>query len=92
VDTLVLALPAIANVVSLCFLVMFVFTIIGMDFYGHDALDRAYTSGGYNQQANFRTFGNGFMLLFRAVTSARVNGIMHDIMVADCDPRLDPSR
>jgi len=45
-------------------------------------------NGMYNQHANFRYFGDGFMLLFRQVTGEAWNGIMHDIMVAECDGNM----
>merc|ERR1719446_1332950 len=90
VDTLVIAIPAMTNVASLCFLVIFIFAVIGMDFYGSDDIDRAYVNGMYNRHANFRYFGDAFMLLFRQVTGEAWNGIMHDIMVAHCDPKLSP--
>jgi hypothetical protein len=61
-----------------------------MDFYGSDDIDQEYVNGMYNRHANFRYFGNGFMLLFRTVTGEAWNGIMHDMMVAQCDPKLSP--
>jgi len=90
VDCLVLAIPAMTNVASLCFLVIFIFTVIGMDFFGADDIDQEYVNGMYNRHTNFRYFGDGFMLLFRAVTGEAWNGIMHDIMVAKCDQTLNP--
>jgi hypothetical protein len=79
-----------SNVASLCFLMIFIFTVVGMDFYGSDDIDQEYVNGMYNRHANFRYFGNGFMLLFRTVTGEAWNGIMHDMMVAQCDPKLSP--
>ena len=40
VDTLVIAVPAMANVASLCFLVIFIFAVMGMDFFGEDDINR----------------------------------------------------
>jgi hypothetical protein len=90
VDTLVVAIPAITNVASLCFLVIFIFTVMGMDFYGQDDIDQEYVNGMYNRHANFRYFGDGFMLLFRTVTGEAWNGVMHDIMIAECDQKMNP--
>jgi hypothetical protein len=90
VDTLVVSIPAMTNVASLCFLVIFIFTVMGMDFYGSDDIDQEYVNGMYNQHANFRYFGDGFMLLFRTVTGEAWNGVMHDIMVAECDQKMNP--
>jgi hypothetical protein len=89
VDTLILAIPAMANVASLCFLVIFIFAVMGMDFYGSDDIQQPYVNGGYNEYANFRNFGDAFMLLFRATTGEWWNGVMHDIMVAECDQTLN---
>jgi len=89
VDTLVLAIPAMTNVASLCFLVIFIFTVMGMDFFGKDDINQDYVGGMYNQYANFRNFGDGFMLLFRTVTGESWNGVMHDIMISKCDQRLN---
>jgi hypothetical protein len=91
VDTLVIAIPAMANVASLCFLIIFIFAVMGMDFFGSDEIDgpdAAYINGGYNQWANFRYFGDAFTLLFRSVTGEWWNGVMHDIMVAECDMQM----
>jgi hypothetical protein len=88
-DTLILALPAMANVASLCFLVMFIFTVMGMDFFGKDDLNLSYTYGFYNQYANFRFFGDGFLFLFRATTGESWDGFMMDVMVAKCDMKLN---
>jgi len=40
VDTLALCIPAISNVSGLCFLMMFIFTVLGMDFFGSDLIDQ----------------------------------------------------
>jgi hypothetical protein len=39
IDTLVVSIPAMGNIVSLTFLIMFMFTVLGMDFFGFDSLD-----------------------------------------------------
>jgi len=90
VDTLIVAIPAMTNVASLCFLVIFIFAVIGMDFFGGDSLSDDNVYGMYNDHANFRYFGQAFMVLFRQVTGEAWNGVMHDIMVADCDEKLNP--
>ena len=95
VDTLVIAIPAMANVASLCFLVIFIFAVMGMDFFGSDEIDgpnAGKVNGMYSQHANFRYFGDAFMLLFRAVTGEAWNGVMHDMMVAECDPSMYPDK
>ncbi len=95
VDTLIIAIPAMANVASLCVLIIFIFAVMGMDFFGSDEIqgeDAAYVNGMYNEYANFRYFGDAFTLLFRAVTGEAWNGIMHDMMVAHCDMQMYPDK
>ena len=84
-----------ANVASLCVLIIFIFAVMGMDFFGSDEIhgeSAAYVNGMYNEFANFRYFGDGFMLLFRAVTGEAWNGVMHDMMVAHCDMAMYPDK
>ena len=95
VDTLVIAIPAMGNVASLCFLIIFIFAVMGMDFFGSDEVDgpnAAKVYGMYNQHANFRYFGDAFMLLFRSVTGEAWNGVMHDMMKAECDMQMYPDK
>jgi len=82
-ETLVFTLPALMNVTMLLVLVLFIFTILGMSFFG----DNPYATvtdhghyGLYNEHANFRTFWKGFFTLFRMCTGESWNGIMHDVM------------
>jgi hypothetical protein len=95
VDTLVIAIPAMANVASLCFLVIFIFAVMGMDFFGNDDIDgedAGYVNGMYNAHSNFQNFGDAFMLLFRSVTGEAWNGVMHDMMDAHCDMKMYPDK
>lgn len=82
IDTLMLTLPSMANVASLVFLAIFIFTALGMSFYGDIPLGPEYVNGMYNHHVNFAEFHKGFMLLFRCSTGESWNGIMHDIMDA----------
>merc|ERR1719313_213425 len=51
IDTLMLTLPALANVVSLLFLSMFIFTALGREFFGKiDTMD-PWVNGMYNEHA-----------------------------------------
>ena len=54
VQTLVYSFPAIANVGALWFLVLFIFTVMGMALYGDLDTDKDYVYGMYNEHANFR--------------------------------------
>ena len=78
-DTLTMAIPAMANVASLLFLVIFIFTVLGMNFFGDVSIHEEHVNGMYNAHCNFRTFGSGFMLLFRSSTGDQ-----------SCLPRVPP--
>jgi hypothetical protein len=82
IDTLMLTLPSMANVASLVFLAIFIFTALGMAFYGEIDTKQEWVNGMYNDQVNFEQFHKGFMLLFRCSTGESWNGIMHDIMIS----------
>lgn len=73
--TLYLALNNIANVGLLFLLILFTFTVAGMDLFGE--LESG-EDGFINKDANFRTFYVGIMVLGRAATGESWNGIMHD--------------
>ena len=54
IDTLVMALPAMGNVASLLFLAIFIFTSLGMSFFGDMPTDQDYINGMYNEHVNFK--------------------------------------
>jgi len=78
-ETLIYTLPSLANVAALLVIILFIFTVLGMAFFG----DQQYNQPPfelYTEHANFRTFRNGFFTLFRMSTGESWNGIMHDSM------------
>lgn len=79
---LVISLPALLNIGTLLFLVIFIFAIIGMSTFGH-----IIKQGAIDDNVNFETFGNSMMLLFRLATGAGWNDILDALMVQppDCD-------
>jgi len=82
-QTLLFTLPAVLNVFMLLFLVIFIFTVLGMSFFGKNPYATAEDHGHYglyNEHANFRYFHIGFFMLFRMTTGESWNGIMHDCM------------
>lgn len=80
IETLVYSIPAIANVGTLWFLVLFIFSIMGMSLYGSlPTQGRDYPYGLYNDHANFKYFHTAIMTLFRMSTGESWNGIMHDV-------------
>eukprot|EP00656_Telonema_subtile_P054003 TRINITY_DN7944_c0_g1_i4.p1 TRINITY_DN7944_c0_g1~~TRINITY_DN7944_c0_g1_i4.p1 ORF type:complete len:1564 (+),score=583.71 TRINITY_DN7944_c0_g1_i4:124-4815(+) len=86
-ETLLLSLPALANVSALLLLLIFIFACLGMSFFGDletgpgQGPDFAnYPFKLYNEHANFTNFYRSFLLLFRMSTGESWNGIMHDCM------------
>jgi hypothetical protein len=75
IKTLYLALNNIANVCLLFSLIVFVFTVAGMDLFGSVAQGE---EGFLNENANFTSFYNGMVLLIRTSTGESWNGVMHD--------------
>lgn len=84
--TLMYSAPALLNVATLLFLVMFIFAVIGMNLFGN-----VVPNGAINDFVNFRDFGNSMVLLFRLMTSAGWNDILDACMVQppDCDPEWE---
>jgi hypothetical protein len=74
--TLYMAMNNILNVCLLFGLIIFTFTVAGMDLFG----DVKYGQF-INHDANFRTFYTGMMLLVRSSTGESWNGVMHDTAV-----------
>ena len=82
-EALIISLPALFNVGTLLFLVIFIYAIIGMSTFGH-----VKKQGNLDDTVNFETFGRSMMLLFRLSTGAGWNDILESLMLRepDCDP------
>ena len=80
---LVISIPALFNIGTLLFVIVFIFAIIGMATFGH-----VKKQGALDDIVNFETFGNSMMLLFRLSTSSGWNDILTALSVEppDCDP------
>ncbi|PFX17439.1 Sodium channel protein type 4 subunit alpha B [Stylophora pistillata] len=80
---LIISLPALLNVGTLLFLVIFIYAIIGMSTFGHVKKQKS-----LDNTVNFETFGRSMMLLFRLSTGAGWNDILESLMLRepDCDP------
>lgn len=72
-NTLIFTLPALANIGSLLFLGIFIFSIIGINNF-------AFLKNGnqINENANFRTFANSFFTLLRVSTGENWDGVLLD--------------
>ena len=68
---LMISLPALFNVGTLLFMVMFIYVIMGMSAFGH--VKRA---GELNDTVNFETFFSSLLSLFRLATGSGWNDIM----------------
>ena len=78
--TLLLSLPALFNVGSVLFLMFFIFAVMGMSFFG-----TVLYGENIGRHANYETFFDGMLLLFRMCTGESWDGIMHDAMLEeDC--------
>ena len=83
VFSLLVSLPALLNVGTILFLIMFIYALIGMSFFAH-----VKKTGALNEIVNFETFLNSMLLIFRLMTAAGWNDVLDSLMIAppDCDP------
>lgn len=79
IETLARAMPAVSNVMALMALVIYIYALLGMSFFGHIEFDKG-PNELYNRHANFRSFHTSCLTLFRMATGESWNGIMHDCM------------
>ena len=77
--TLVSSLPSLCNVGSLLLLLLFVFAVLGVSLFSELTIEGRFIT----KNANFRTFSQACLLLFRCVTGESWNGIMHDAMITE---------
>jgi len=78
-ETLIYTMPSLINVSMLLAIVLFIYTVLGMAFFGEQQYGQPPFEL-YNEHANFRHFWIGFITLFRMSTGESWNGIMHDSM------------
>ena len=80
---LMISLPALFNIGTLLFMVIFIYAIIGMSAFGNVKRE-----GELNDIVNFETFGTSLLLLFRLSTGSGWNDIMDALLLKppDCDP------
>jgi hypothetical protein len=92
-ETLLFTFPSLMNVTMLLGLVLFIFTILGMNLYGETkfSTSSSYSHYGlYTEHANFSSFWKGFFTLFRMSTGESWNGIMHDVMEVPTQHKTAP--
>jgi hypothetical protein len=76
VNTMLDNMPALINVSTLMFLMIFVYAVIGMQLYAEVMLGDA-----LNEHANFRDIFTAILTLFRFTTGESWNDVMYDLMV-----------
>ena len=84
--TMVLSFPALINVISLLGLVIFMYSVLGVQLFTYLKLQANIT-----EDINFITFGNAFLLLFQCLTGDGWAGMMDDAMITPdrgCDDAL----
>ena len=86
--TVMASVPAMANVVLLLLLFMFILSAIGMNLFAN--VKHGGEAGGpgeLSEDANFMTFMMSFSTMWRMCTGESFNGIMHDVRIAPpyCD-------
>ena len=80
-QTLIMTIPALANISLLLALLFFIYAILGMQIFGRVALGTA-----LSRHYNFRDFGNSLLTLMRMMTGEGWQEIMYDCMnKVDCD-------
>lgn len=73
------SLPSLANVGTLLLLLYFIYAVAGMSLFG-----KIRHGDFINKHANFETFYNSMITLFRASTGESWNGLMRDCFGTDC--------
>eukprot|EP01036_Dinobryon_divergens_P025037 gene25037-33549_t len=73
-DFMVLTIPAVGNITILVFFCIYIFTIIGVNLFAKVAYNKSYDS-----DTNFRSFGSGFVTLFRMTTADNWSQYMYDL-------------
>lgn len=76
--TLLFSLPSISNVASVTFLLFFIYAAFGMNIFANVKFGDNLTD-----KANFNTFFDSILLLFRMATGESYNGVMHDVRIAE---------
>jgi hypothetical protein len=70
-------LPALFNIGLLLFLIMFMYSMLGMQLFMH-----VKHNNGIDDMFNFETFGKSMILLFQVATSAGWDGILTGLLIA----------
>ena len=80
VNTMITNLPYLSNISCVLFLVLFIFSVMGMQLFAGTHLQEG---GSLSQHANFQHISIAFMTLFRCTTGEAWNAIMYDLMLEE---------
>ena len=82
-NTMLSVLPGMANIGALLVLLLFIYAVCGVQLYSTIAFQ-----GGLDEQANFQSFGNAWVLLLRFATGESWPSYMYGLMEerTNCDP------
>jgi hypothetical protein len=83
-NTLIITLPSLVNIGALLFLLMFIYAILGVQWYA-----KVRYGENIKDNANFQDFWTAMLLLVRCSTGENWNGLMYDAMMSD-DCVTDP--
>ena len=88
--SLVMSIPALFNIGSLLFLIIFIYAIIGMNLFGHVG----HYDGNLDDMANFHTFPMALLTLFRLTTISGWDNVHQGLSFDDdplsgCNPNVD---
>lgn len=73
-DTIVHIIPQVTNIMSLVFLLLFIYSVLGLNLFS-----TVMYQSSYNNRANFRSFGESILLLLRSLTGESWNIIMIEL-------------
>ena len=76
-DTIVHIIPQVTNIMSLVFLLLFIYSALGLNLFSEVMYQNF-----YNDRANFRTFGDSILLLLRCLTGEDWNEIMKELTLS----------
>ena len=75
--TLMVTFPQVVNIAMLLGLVLFIFAILGVQFFAGLMWAEGPVSGNIDAHANFQSFFTAFLTLFRSCTGENWNGMMY---------------
>jgi len=80
--SLAVSLPALFNIGLLLFLIMFIYSVFGMQFFMH-----VKHTNGIDELFNFETFFQSMIILFQTSTSAGWDGVLAGLLISppDCN-------